>query len=163
MTEFVGDVEAVIDEMKRRGAVATDTQLAAIIGTSQSNVSTWRKRGSVPKAVLRNFDQRVEALKDQAPLHFASMMIAYSLAEYWLREVGGGVGDKRRWLVLMTLAAGHTALIAAVKENILKQQAKTKLTSVEVAEAMANDEVFLEGLRDWIKDQSAVDVVMRSI
>lgn len=163
MTEHVGDVDAVIDEMKLRASVATDTQLAAVIGTSQSNISTWRKRGAVPKAVLRTFDQRVDAAKDQAPLHVASLMVAYGLAAHWLDQIEGSGEDRKRWLVLITLAAGHGMLTRAIKENILKYQGKTKLSPMEIAEGMLGDEAFLEMLRSWLKSQPLGEIVMQSI
>lgn len=163
ITEFSGDVDAVLNEMKRRAHVSTDTQLAKVIGTSQSNVSTWRKRGAVPKAALLKFERRLADGQEKAPLHVASLMVAYRLAEYWAAKAAGPNIDDKRWIILGTLATAHSALIDAIKKNIVKKQNQSGLTPLEIASELIRSETFLEQLYSWVKELSLEEIVRRSI
>ncbi|MGB7373573.1 hypothetical protein [Pontixanthobacter sp.] len=162
MIDFVGEVEDVINEMKLRALVATDTELASALGTTQSNVSTWRKRGAVPKSTLLKFEQIIAERVNESLLHVASRMVAYRLAEYWISGLTGPAANEKRWVVTTCLAYGHFALIRAIEHNIESEFLRTGLPYMEIAAGYIKEEAFLNKLKEWMQKQSFDEILAQS-
>lgn len=158
LTDWLGDVESLITEMKRRARVNTDSELAEILLTTQSNVSTWRKRGSVPKAALLRFERL--NLNDAAPSHriLAARTVAIRAAEF-SHQRAGNRGGKSRIILYAVVASAWDMIIDAIAADLKKKEKATKLWPLEVADLMMDDERYLASLADWISGLPANEVL----
>lgn len=157
LIEWSGDVSSLLTEMKRRAGVSTDTELARAIGTSQSNVSTWRKRGAVPKAVLLKFE-RLDFASEASPGHrtMAARMIAIRAAEY-AYERSGAVS---RTVFYMTVAGAWDFIVKAILADLEKKAAVTKRWPTDLAGELIEDERYLDGVADWVSSLSTAEMLL---
>jgi len=158
LTEWLGDVESLLTEMKRRARVNTDSELAEVLSTTQSNVSTWRKRGAVPKAALLRFERL--NIEDATPTHrtMAARAIAIRAAEF-AHQRAGGRGGASRTVLYGVVAGAWDTVVAAIAADLKRKEATTKLWPLQLAEGVMENEEYLAGIADWIASLSSTEVL----
>lgn len=156
LTDWGGDVDSLLTEMKRRAGVNTDTELARIIGTSQSNVSTWRKRGAVPQSVLLKFE-RMNLSHDADPVHrtTAATMIAMRVAEFAFERSA----SKSRTVFYMTVAGAWNLIVKTIIADLEKKEARTRRWPSDLAVELIEDAGYLAGLADWVMSLTIQDAL----
>jgi hypothetical protein len=158
LSEFTGDIESLITEMKRRAGVLTDTELAQVIGTSQSNVSTWRKRGAVPKSALLRFDSLdLDTWRGGNYVH-AARMVALRVGEFWYDEYVKNGATAGRWLPYATVAMALPAIVERVAKDIRAKVSREGMTALEHAVELIEDESYLGDLVSWLRELPAAGV-----
>ena len=149
VSQIEGNADALITEMKRRVGADTDTDLARVLGTSQSNVSTWRKRQRVPQGVLLRFD-RLNLEASSTPQHrlIAARALALRAADLAKERVErrGGAGGTT---VFMTFAMAWDAIVKAIAADLERKERVTKRWPTELAGELAESEVYMNAIIDW--------------
>lgn len=152
ITDFTGDIESVLTEMKRRAGVQTDTELAQAIGTSQSNISTWRKRGAVPKAALLRFDNLdLDSWRSGNYIH-AARMVALRVGEFWYGQYVESGAAAGRWLPYATVATALPAIVERVAQDIRSKVAAEGMTALEHSIELIENEAYLGELVGWLRE-----------
>lgn len=162
LTEFQDDVPALVAEMKRRAAVATDRDLATFLGVAQSTVSHWRQRGQVPESAILRFERAVAAKAEPDPVRaMAARMVALRVADYWFSSLGQEATPGRRELVYGTVAMSFHSITDQVFETLQRHERESGLTSWALATRMLDDAAFLQQIVDWVSNISASQAVLR--
>lgn len=151
LSEFTGDVESLLTEMKRRAGVLTDTELAQVVGTSQSNISTWRKRGAVPKSALLRFDSLdLDTWRSGSYIH-AARMVALRVGEFWYGQYVKNGATAGRWLPYSTVAMALPAIVERVAKDIRAKVVNEGMTALEHGVELVEDEAYLRDLVEWVR------------
>lgn len=152
VTELAGDIEFVLTEMKRRAGVLTDTELAQAIGTSQSNISTWRKRGAVPKSALLRFESLdLDTWRSGNYVH-AARMVALRLGEFWYGEYVRNGATAGRWLPYSTVAIALPAIVERIAKDIRAKVSTEGMTALEHGVELVENEAYLRDLVEWVRE-----------
>lgn len=161
LSEWPGDTDSLIVEMRRRAGVRTDQELAKFMGVAQSTVSNWRKRSSVPTSAILKFEFASAEPRD---MDFARLLaaraIAMRLPEILHRrmEKGGAIG---RYLSYAMVAGTLDGISKEIIRQIERLQSQTGLSVDELGPRLIEDDVFLNGLADWVSGASMAEMVER--
>lgn len=153
-----GDAAALIAEMKRRARVDTDTQLARILETTQSNVSTWKKRKRVPESVLLRFDRLNLAASSTPELRIvaarALALKAAELAKVRVRK-GGKAGET---VVFMTFATAWDAVVRAIAADLERKERDTRRWSTDIVGELVESDAYVGAIVDWAMSLPMSDI-----
>lgn len=111
-----GNAETIIYALKKRHGVKSDQELADVLGLGRSTVTSWRRRGSVPKriAVLVDHDakERLSAVFnfDQLSIEERSALILAVMRMHrtWLKNLDSYPEFLRNGGFIPTQLASHT-------------------------------------------------------
>jgi DNA-binding transcriptional regulator YiaG len=155
LTEWQGEVDALLTEMKRRAGVSTDTELAKVLGTTQSNVSTWRRRGRVPQAVLLRFERlNLDANAWSEHRLLAARTVAIRVAER-AHERSGRRGGASRWVFFTTVALVWDRLVATIAADLEKWERTHRRWPSDLASELLENDEYLDQIVDWVMSLSA--------
>ena len=147
-----GSVASLILEMKRRANVTTDTQLADVLGLNQSTVSTWRRRGSVPEAVLLRFAAAANDYEHRVSgwRYIAARAIALRVATFMDEQKSGT--KESSWSTYQTVSMGFNSLVDAIYADLISVKELSEVTTFGLAERFINDESYLAKFASWMRD-----------
>lgn len=161
LSEWSGDVDSLIVEMRRRAGVRTDQELAKFMGVAQSTVSNWRKRSSVPSSAILKFEFAIAEPRD---MDFARLLAARGIAMR-LPEIlhqrmvkAGAVG---RYLSYVMVAGTLDGIAKEIVRQIERLQNETGFSVDELGPRLIEDDVFLNGLADWVSEASMAEMLER--
>jgi hypothetical protein len=150
LTDWNGDSDSLIVEMKRRAGVRTDGELATRLGLSQSAVAHWRRRKAVPQSALLSFERLGSQDADYPNYRImCARALAMRLAEYdyqKLKNQKSMAGRKFSY----TLQAMQLDIVSDECCRQLKLvETKFGIDADQALGLLIEDEVFLSGLSEW--------------
>lgn len=160
LTGWTGDIASLLREMKARAGVKTDLALAQFMGLAQSTVANWRQRGAVPEAALLAFEERLATSSPSPTLRaLFARAVALRVPELWLARMNTEHPQARETAYL-SVATCFNAMVEAARRNIEKIEVETGLTTAEVGRKLINDDIFLNGMVDWMEGVSAAEMLL---
>jgi hypothetical protein len=147
LTEWDGDVAALMAEMKRRAGVATDRDLAKFMGVAQATVSYWRTRGEVPQSAILKFEHLLATGGQQmAERQAAARAIALRVPEFWYqRALAEGVTSGRS-IFYRAASEAFQILVDAAATQLEAHEQQTGQGPWELAAQLMDDERLLTRL-----------------
>jgi hypothetical protein len=152
LTEWDGDVAALMAEMKRRAGVATDRDLAKFMGVAQATVSYWRTRGEVPQSAILKFEHLLATGGQQmAERQAAARAIALRIPEFWYqRALAEGVAGGRS-VFYRAVSEGFQILVDAAAKQLEAYETQTGKGAWELATQLIDDEYLLAKLTEMAR------------
>lgn len=162
LTVWPGDVDSLITEMKRRAGVRTDQELARFLGTAQSTVANWRKRGSVPNAALLSFDRAIDQHQEaDSERMLAARVLALRLPELYHERLTTRGITRGRQFAYSVIAMSFAAIVAEVARRLALLEVKTDRRPNDLVNELVEDEFFLAQLLDWASEAPAIDLLIQ--
>lgn len=147
LTEWDGDVAALMAEMKRRAGVTTDRDLARFMGAGQATVSYWRTRGEVPQSAILKFEHMLAAGgQPMAERQAAARAIALRAPEFWYqRALAEGVKGGRT-VFYRAASESFQILVDSAAAQLEAYERQTGQGPWELAAQLIEDEGLLTRL-----------------
>lgn len=160
LTDWQGDVASLIGEMKRRAGVGTDQELAHFMGSAQSTVANWRKRKRVPEAALLRYERALaDSSDDSSARTVFARCVALRLPELWFQ--GMRSENRSREVPYLTVSMTINAITNEVSRNMVRLEKERGLSPNEAMKVLLEDEHFLTGLLDWVREASMSEILGR--
>lgn len=162
LTEWYGDVDSLLAEMKRRAGVSTDVELSEFMGITQGAIANWRRRSSVPESALLSFERQLASDGDFP--HSRAMFaraLAMRLAEFDYAAIKARGGMASRTLVYGI----HAAQLDIVADECFHQlellEDQMGISPDAAAAHLMDDDNFFAQLSAWAKELPVVQVLSR--
>lgn len=154
LTAWTGDTLSLITEMKRRAGVKTDTELAEILGLSQSTVSTWRRRNIVPDQVILKLEiALLEGKKNEAERQSAVIALAMRTAEYVYQQQLKRGSRAGRWATYSGIAVLFKNLLDAIESKLIELERETGRWAIDLAAELIDSEEFQRNVATSIEQR----------
>ena len=152
LTEWPGDVAALLAEMKRRAGVVTDRDLGRFMGAAQTTVSYWRTRGQVPQSAILRFEHMLAVGGQPIAERFAAARaIALRVPEYWYQQaISAGIGGGRA-VFYRAASEAFQVIVDAAATQLEAYERQTGQGAWELTAQLIDDERLLERLVDLVR------------
>lgn len=162
LTDWAGDVSSLIDEMKRQAGVTTDQALVRFMGAAHGTITNWRARGAVPRAALLRFEEKLAKVPANPGLRAVlARAVALRIPELWFQQISERGAEATREVPYITVAMSFNVIVEEVQRSMEAFEKERGVSSQVAMRHLLEDEHFLHGLLDWLKNASAVELLLR--
>lgn len=141
----------------------TDQELAEFMGSAQSTVSNWRKRGAVPESAVLKFEAvAADPNRDELRRLVAAQTVALRLPELYYERWRERDPKMGRHIFYSGISLSLGAIIAEVAEQMKRLETAHKLSIESLVPLLLEDVGFLNGVLDWLEETSFAEIVGRS-